>query len=489
MEKEKFSAENIIEAIKARQIEKFEKRLAKKAQEEAPEYYGDKTNNSTNLNQNIWNGGSKFLISNTSDSDVEKELGVNLFELEEYGSYDSEDGGIKPEESLIDQIYDSSHEENKEFSADERESLENGALNQKIYWGRRAKQYFRVDSKFFSELIEKRKNGEKDYYTTAIDNLLASGYVPEKVPVMLFEANPEDNSYAIEVLASKVLNFFEIPTAFNAMAYQTIEKETGGEKETQIQPLTISLDFLNSDQKFMCLKDYMIDFLGKRDNDHDCKLESVEEIVNAYEEIYKEHYRRVAEADPNFSISEEELENELKKMQEEVSYSVFSRKQPFSDWDCDEKNVGVLIDKKTYKIIPFLGFDLEFMFCNDNLRRTEEIQEKVYEAIANGRGLHFLNNALCIKFDHGTKSLIEDVRYIAEKCPQVLSKIVRKSDEILDKSNGKSFLEECFDEYIDLVGDEHKNLSTIRYNETVNNVAFIRDVCECYSENVNQSGL
>ncbi len=417
------------------------------------DYIKEKYKYSDEIQDELWHKGKTFTIYNKDGED---------FSLQEYGSYVDDSVEYNGEKIIEKEIY-----EDFDYGLDS-------------FDGWRAKQYFLLDSKFFDELIEEKKKDSNCCFVTSADDLLKEGYVPKQTSILLLEADEMIlGSIGRDKLASRFLNHFGVPTAYYDVAHEIEERD--GEKIKRQH--TVSIDFLKPNQKFISVCDYYDYYLHSK-----YKFYNVEKIVDSYENIFKEHYRRVAEKSPADALSEEELNAELSKMKEDISYMVLCRKYALGDEDFASTNMGVIVDEQTKKISIAPAFDLEYLCVFESFYFGWTFEGDFKHAFKNGEGKRFLEHYDYDADSNGIKHFLLDLKYIQENHPQVIDKFVLKSNELLFEK-GKTKLNNFVNEYY-----EHNSNAEIGQregfvNRVVEGLGLITNICECFSSNYEEPSL
>lgn len=81
--------------------------------------------------------------------------------------------------------------------------------------GMHSKQFVRVQSDYFSDLIEEIRDNPNCSYQTYLNDVLKDGYTPKYISVLIKNVdNLRDLAYN-EVLVSRICNFMQVPTVYN----------------------------------------------------------------------------------------------------------------------------------------------------------------------------------------------------------------------------------------------------------------------------------
>lgn len=408
----------------------------------------------------LWEKGKTFSLVDENDK---------VFEAEEYGSY--VDCQPKTGEEVI-KIYD---EYDTFLGKDE---------------GGRAKQFFRIESSCFKELIEEKKNNPNCSYVTCVDELLEEGYVPEKISAILMghKYRPARIASNVENFGARMLNFFEVPTMFCKKLYYNLSKD-------KKQVFLASVDYLKPNEIMMNLNTYMQQYVYKTDTDTIVRTRNVNQVISAYEKVFKAHYKKVE--DEGFKLDEGfDIESELSNMREQVAYMFLVRQHAFGDSDFMARNLGVIINQKTNKISVAPAYDFEF-FCNYGYNVGWKFKLR-YDDVKNSvlHKKNFFEQYVQNLDDPVGVSLIKDVKEIAKTYPNALSRFIRKADELLQSVDGKPCkLDEFLDEIevadpknwinsnkVEIDSDSFKDSIEVSNKKEVKEFfEIVRDVCEVYA--------
>ena len=232
----------------------------------------------------------------------------------------------------------------KEISPDQveeyalaKESVNNGIC------GQRKKKFVRFSSDIFSELINELKNNPSCVYATYVNDIIKEGYIPDFVSVMLKEENKfltETDEFKIgyfrEVIASRIMNFFECPTS-----YETLININGDVK-------CCSIDFNRVDEDL-----YVADELPP----YGAHFENLGSLINDLDYKIKTYAKDVRSKGEDVEID----------FMSDYVYSYLMRKLVLVDRDFGFQNVGVVHNTKegTLKLAP--NFDFEYTFEMDKV--------------------------------------------------------------------------------------------------------------------------
>ena len=342
-------------------------------------------------------------------------------------------------------------------------------------YGSRRKLFFRVQSEFFKELIEEKKNNPNCSYVTSVDALLEDGFIPEKFSAILQEEfHGRVDFQAVEKVGAKMLNFFSVPTIYCAhLAY----------KEDDLnQEFTVSPDFLRPNEIMMNLNEYMQQYVFKDDYKY-IKDQTLEEFTSCYKKILKSHYKKVKEN--GFEIPDKKLINEkFDQWKENLSYMMLVKKYALGDRDFLARNLGVVINTQTNDINMAPAFDLELMGNQDDVVSYKFLFKFNFEKESGEVNLKKWIDEFYLLYypeDREVKAFIDDIKFIQKNCPQVLTKFIKKADELLVSVDDKpckldEFLQEfCKDANENEDQDEQYKEDFKEYFKLV------RDVCEVFA--------
>ena len=391
----------------------------------------------------LWNKGQEFTLIDDDNKPIQ---------LEEYGSYvnlhHNFGGSVEHAYSDYDENFDS--------------------------YGSRRKLFFRVQSEFFKELIEDKRTNPNCSYVTSVDALLEDGFIPEKFSAILQKEFPGRVAFqAVEKVGAKMLNFFSVPTIYCAsLAY----------KEDDLnQEFTVSPDFLKPNEIMINLNEYMKQYVFKDDRKY-IQNQTLEEFTNCYKKILKSHYKKVKEN--GFETPDKKLKNEkFDQWKENLSYMMLVKKYALGDRDFLARNLGVVINTQTNDINMAPAFDLELIGNHDDVISSRFLYDFNFEKIMGVTDLKksMGNYVFYHPENEEDKAFIDDIKFIQKNCPQVLTKFIKKADELLASVDNKSckldeFLQEfCKDANENGDQDEQYKEDFKEYFKLV------RDVCEVYA--------
>ncbi len=404
------------------------------------------------LSDKLWNKGKEFTLFDENNKPVQ---------LEEYGSYAN--------------LYHNFGGSVEHAYSDYNENIDE--------YGSRRKLFFRVQSEFFKELIEEKKNNPNCSYVTNVDELLEDGFIPEKLSAILQEEFPGRVAFqAVEKIGAKMLNFFSVPTIYcGGLAYKEAQNST--------QVFTVSPDFLKPNEIMMNLNEYMQQYVYK----DDCKYikdQTLEEFTSCYKKILKAHYKKVKES--GFEVPDKKyIDQKLNQWKENLCYMMLVKKYALGDGDFLARNLGVVVNTKTNDINLAPAFDLELMGNHVDDISGKFLYDFIFEKEFGDVDLRrFIEDYLFYHSeDKGVKDFIDDIKFIQKNCPQVLTKFIKKADDLLvsvDDGPCKldAFLQEFCKDAIEN-GDQDE-----QYKEDFKDYfKLVRDVCDVYASKENEAEM
>ena len=216
--------------------------------------------------------------------------------------------------------------------------------------GRSEKIFLRVENTPFNHLVAEVQNNPDCSYVSYANKVIKDGVIPEKFSVLIKNekhVSPDARdliSYSVsEVIASRVLNFYNCPTVYNVAATT--------EEDGEIQRKLISVDCISENEEFLTIVDLGLDPWSR----------GLENIVFKLSEMLEPYSRD---------------DKTKQKVIDDYILSYFVRKFILVDSDFDNRNVGILINRKD-KHIKLVNFDLEFscVFAASNEYKDYVIQD------------------------------------------------------------------------------------------------------------------
>jgi len=196
--------------------------------------------------------------------------------------------------------------------------------------GRSSKKFKRVNASGFRQMIEEIKNNPNCSYITYINKVVKEGIVPEKLAVM--DKLSDLNSVKNEAIATRLLNYFEVPTSFNLPVQSKDEYHS------------LSVDFISENEEFIELYTLLPPTEGEYFIE---KTYRIIEIVEYYlKKLYKDE-------------QPEKFKDNLEKFKRDLVVSFFVRQFVLGDIDCNMVNSGLLINTETWDF-KLINFDLEW---------------------------------------------------------------------------------------------------------------------------------
>lgn len=286
------------------------------------------------------------------------------------------------------------------------------------------KAFFRLNSEYCEELLKSLKISNSGYKTCINDYVIKEKALPNKVSTMVKEfldiecTLNDDMAVISEVLASRVLNYYGVPTPYNAvMTY---------EKNGKTIYALASTDFISYGEKFENILDILKTTINTSNLSND--------INNLKYELNRKAFAKFSSRTKN-------------KFLEDYAMSYIVRKYILDDIDFAPRNIGVLInnDKNNLQLINF-DFEYSFMFhdevakslfSNERLNNFEYLY--VYFPRAFKRFVEKTRNLLDLKWclkridylNHENAIKVEMLIKNADMINNELSKIKRKREHII----------------------------------------------------------
>lgn len=207
--------------------------------------------------------------------------------------------------------------------------------------GHREKEFLRLDSSLFGDLIDELQNNPNCSYVTYANKLLKEGYIPKKLSCMVKRLEPDSHSQMKvddpeltfkEALASQILNLYGCPTAHNI----TIKDS---EIEQDYAFTSVSVDMVSND--IITLENLR----GELTNDLGKNLELISTNLQARRQ--------------RLGISQELVDTYSHQITNDYAYSFLIRKFILQDGDFYEYNGGILVDENK---LQYVNFDFEHIF-------------------------------------------------------------------------------------------------------------------------------
>lgn len=403
------------------------------------------------FNDKLWGKGKTFSLVNESGES---------FEIEEFGSYLNRHPDFGGKQDV--KIYDDYVTDFVNFE------------------GSRIKQFFRVDSSCFQELLDEKKNNPKCSYVTCVDGLLEDGYVPEKISAILMHCYPDKiEEENIEKFGARMLNHFEVPSMF-------CEKLTCFNTKNEPEIFSVAVDYLKPNEIMMNLNDYMKQYCNKLPKVWGLKND-IKDIIECYEEIFREHYSRVKK---RFGLQEGfSLEDEIAQMKEDVAYASLVRKHGLGDGDLFARNMGVVINKETNKISVAPAYDFEAFVSHveTSLSFSFKYAYKYSKNFQVDPMKWILDYVSFNKDDGVTRKFIKDVTFMVNNYPNAVEKFVSKVNELVAGSEDEGCKLDCFLDGLysnsSIAGDSYISEEDLELckKDFKDNITMVRDVIEIFS--------
>lgn len=285
--------------------------------------------------------------------------------------------------------------------------------------GRREKEFVRIASRIFKDLIDEIKLNPKTRFVTMYNDLIKEGYTPRWISALkksvmvsrdILIKYPEyrdveiDAELAIkEQCAMNLCANMDIDTAYNKLLNYKGEETI------------LSVDFISPGEEFFTLQDFNLN------------VDKTEDLESLYEKLCDNFDNIMSQRIGLPDITEESKNEQLTKLTDEIIYAVFLRKWILADADCDSLNLGFLVDREAGTIRLAPQYDLEFALSEDSL---------IDYKFAGFNGLSWLNK----NFPHIYKRLknnVENLTTISEdsgllKYEKIIADSVGNNKEIYD---------------------------------------------------------
>ena len=284
-----------------------------------------------------------------------------------------------------------------------------------IVRGTRYKQFVRCSSDVFEDLINELRTNPNCSYVTYMNDVIKGGYIPQFLSILKKEKRDdlqyrEKDRYGIghlaDICASRVLNYFECPTAYETIL--DIDGEVFG----------CSVDFNNPDEDFYILS-------GLNGN-YGCygKNDLVESIYRIGDGLYGFKLNQFIKQCKLNKVKENTInfEDMMTQYEEDYIYSWLIRVLVLNDSDFRYYNLGLIHNTKDNTIRMAPNFDFEYCF--------NDIREDVWSS-----------------------RNINNLQYIASNYPNVYSKFVSKLEQLLSRENGKSKVRKILES---VIGNEER---------------------------------
>lgn len=263
------------------------------------------------------------------------------------------------------------------------EYVEPDFLNEYID-GSREKGFFRYSTEIFGELIDEIRKNSECGYETYMNDIIKDGYTPKYLSALQKELrfyNKEFNTGYKEVVASRILNFFGVPTTYDKLV------EIGGVQHV------LSVDFMRENEKIYNLEE--LDMVGE------CRFNlqsNLTGLINVLKKIYNKSY-----SDEELCLEyTEETQSHIKECQEQYVYGWLIRNFVLSDWDYLMRNTGILVNKQDNYIRLAPNYDMEYSFHNYKMP-PEEMSKLMY------RNVKFVSDyypEIFVKFNNKLKDFV-----------------------------------------------------------------------------------
>lgn len=202
--------------------------------------------------------------------------------------------------------------------------------------GYRRKEFVRCSSKLFAEYIDELRKNPNCSYISYMNDIIKSGYTPEKFSIIKKECR--ENPFK-EAIASRIMNYFECPTVYDDMIVKDGEF------------YSCSIDFGICGEDFYTFDEICKDF----DRFEDLLLyDSMETVVNKLRNALENYI-------PQFLKIDKDPTEMINKYLENFVYSYMIRGYVLFDGDYGVKNLGIIHNTKKNEFYMSPNYDYEFI--------------------------------------------------------------------------------------------------------------------------------
>lgn len=206
--------------------------------------------------------------------------------------------------------------------------------------GLREKHFVRCSSGLFGGLVEEIQTNKNCSYVTHINDLIKDGYIPEYLSVLVKDGgNLEENMR--EVVSSRILNYFEVPTT-----YETLARGTGIHA---VHYYVLSADFVSDQVEEF----YTLDDLGIMV--YNTPLEKIVADMNKKLNMYYVSHKMFHFGTVDRSQFEEMKQNIIG----DFLYSYLVRRYVLDNRDIHGNNMGIMIRKDNLAMTFAPNYDFE----------------------------------------------------------------------------------------------------------------------------------
>lgn len=204
-------------------------------------------------------------------------------------------------------------------------------------------------SYFEDYIFDVKNNPYSSFQTCLTKEEIINDYIPDHFSVLIKEM-PNETQVEVEILASRIMNYFGLPTSFNT--------RIPGKQGNEIKNYLMSVDFLKFGDELVLIED-----LQHEENQNWFNFD-----VRWFSKgDFKENIEVTAELVKN-KLMKENIDFTKKDIDKFISFVVSSmlvRSFLMGDSDFHTNNVGILINSKTQSFRPIPNFDYECCFNRD----------------------------------------------------------------------------------------------------------------------------
>lgn len=206
------------------------------------------------------------------------------------------------------------------------------------------KDFYLASSDLFEELFDPNKNNS---YSTYMDDLIDSGDKMHHISVLCKSTGAK---YAnSEIVSSRILNYFHIPTVFNTLAitqyedvYDTLMKDV------------LSVDFMRPQDEFQSFVE----------NGEMGSIESWFKAIEHYVGLFYKHNKQ------SKATTNEAKQQKVDSLKRDFVQTYLYRRILLDDHDFFARNFGVIMNKEDIRLAP--NFDME---CSLEIYRSEGLDQ------------------------------------------------------------------------------------------------------------------
>ena len=227
---------------------------------------------------------------------------------------------------------------------------ENSSMNRVD--GCHAKQFYRVTGDYFKDLYEEMRNNPDCMYRTYMDDVIKSGYNPEKLSVLIKESGELEHGAYYEILCSRIANFMGAPTVYNKLYVENGKK------------YVISVDYMKSGYRMIDMIRMANDLYSEIDFDYVNSIEKNYSGMHLFFMNIADMLRtKLCGSDSNSDSFEDEFFNQY-----------FTRRHVIHDGDFGIHNIGLMTDGKGKAILEPM-YDTELAFSDNSISNRCLVQD------------------------------------------------------------------------------------------------------------------